>query len=91
LPVLRFRENENRADLRNRFGQDRRREHRRAGCGVRQITLVERHVLDADDPLVDFELRDPIDEQERKPVRQNALDRRVIERQRQLHEVRRLY
>jgi hypothetical protein len=38
-----------------------------------------------------LELGDPIDEQERKPVRQNALDRRVIERQRQLHEVRRLY
>ena len=62
-----------------------------AVAGVRQIALVERHVLDADDPLVDFELRDPIDEQERKPVRQNAFDRGVIERQRQVHEVRRLY
>ena len=62
LPVLRLRENQDRADLRDRLGQDRRRQHRRAVRGVRQIALVERHVLDADDPLVDLELGDAVDE-----------------------------
>ena len=52
---------------------------------VRQISLVERDVLDADDPLVDFELGDAIDEQKRIAVRQNPLDRGVVERQRQVH------
>ena len=47
---------------------------------VRQIPLVERHVLDADDAFVDFEFRDAIDEQERITVRQNPFDRRVVER-----------
>ncbi len=54
-------------------------------AGVRQVALVERHVLDADDPLVDLELGDAIDEQKRIAVRQNPLDRRVVERQRQVH------
>ena len=51
----------------------------------RQIALVERHVLDPDDPLVDFELGDAIDEQERVAVRQDPFDRGVVERQRQVH------
>ena len=58
---------------------------------VRQIALVERHVLDADDPLVDLELGDAIDEQKRIPVRQDPLDRGVVERQRQVHVSKRLY
>ena len=50
-----------------------------------EIALVERHVLDADDALVDFEFGDAIDEQKRIAVREDALDRRVVERQRQVH------
>ena len=42
---------------------------------VRQVALVERDVLDADDPLVDLELGDAIDEQKRIAVRQDPLDR----------------
>ena len=47
---------------------------------MRKITLVERHVLDADDPLVQLELGNPVDQQERVAVRQNPLDRRVVQR-----------
>src|ERR1041385_376988 len=50
-----------------------------------QVPLVERHVLDADDPFVHFELDHSIDEEERKSVRKDSLDRRVIERERQVH------
>ena len=57
----------------------------------RQVALVERHVLDADDPLVDLELGDAIDEQERIAVRQDPLDRGVVERQRQVHGADQLY
>ena len=39
----------------------------------RQIPLVERHVLDADDPLVDLELRDPVDEQKRIAVQAESV------------------
>ena len=53
---------------------------------VRQVPLVERHVLDADDALVDLEFDDAIDEQERIAVRQNPFDRRVVEGQRQVHD-----
>src|SRR5213082_1000996 len=55
-------ENQNRADLRDGFREDRRRQHRRSVRRVRQVPLVQRDVLDADDPLVDFELGDPVDE-----------------------------
>ena len=66
--------------LRYRFGEDRRRQHRTFGR-MRQRPLVERHVLDADDALVGLELRNPIDQQERVAVRQNPLDRGVVQRQ----------
>ena len=86
--VLRLREDHDRADLRDRFGEDRRRQHRQLAVAVRQVALVQRDVLDPDDPLVGFELGDAIDEQERIAVRQDPLDRRVVERQRQgIHEV----
>ena len=49
---------------------------------VRQIALVERDVLDADDVLVDVEFDNAIDEQERISMRENPLDGGVIERQR---------
>ena len=73
LAVFRLRENHDRAHLRDRFGEDRRRQRRRLVVAVREIPLVERDVLDADDPLVDFELRDAIDEQERIPVRAGSV------------------
>ena len=65
LPVFRFGQHENRADLGDRFGENRGRHDRRAAAGVRQVALVERHVLDADDPLVDLELDDAIDPEKR--------------------------
>ena len=52
---------------------------------MREIALVERDVLDADDPLVGLELGDAIDEQKRIAVRQDPLDRGVVERQREVH------
>ena len=51
----------------------------------RQVPLVVGDVLDPDDPLVDLELRDPIDEQKRITVEQDLLDRGIVERQRQVH------
>ena len=48
---------------------------------MRKISFVQRDVLDADDPLVGLELGDAVNEQKRIAVRQNALDRAVIERQ----------
>src|SRR5262249_35387694 len=52
---------------------------------ARQIPLVLRHVLDADDALVRFQLDDPIDQQEGKTVRKNPFNRGVVERERQVH------
>ena len=52
---------------------------------MREVALVERDVLDADDALVGLELGDAIDEQERIAVRQDPFDRRVVERQRDVH------
>jgi hypothetical protein len=49
---------------------------------MREVPLVERHVLHADDALVRLELRDAIHEQERVAVRKNPLDGAVVERQR---------
>ena len=57
----------------------------------RQVALVARHVLDADDALVELELGDAIDEQERIAVRQNPFDRGVVEREGQVHVNKRLY
>ena len=52
-----------------------------------EIALVERHVLDADDPLVRLELGDAIDEQERIPMRKDPLDGRIVEGEREVHRV----
>ncbi len=57
----------------------------------REVPLVVRDVLDPDNPLVDFELGNPIDEQKRVAVEQDLLDRGVVERQRQVHEAVQLY
>ena len=67
--VLGLREDHDGADLRDRLGQDRRRQHGQLAVAVGQVALVERDVLDPDDPLVGLELGDAIDEQERIPVR----------------------
>src|SRR5262249_8648519 len=56
-----------------------------------QIPLVQRHVLDPNDPLIELELRDAIDEQKGISMRKNAFDSLVIERERQVHEPVRLY
>ncbi len=85
LAILRLRENQDRADLRDGFRENRRRKHRRIAVPVREVALVERHVLDADDALVGNELGDAIDQQKRVPVRKDPLDRRVVERQRNVH------
>src|SRR4051794_23546610 len=58
---------------------------------MRQIALVQRHVLDADDALVDLEFDDPIDEQEWEAVRQDPFDRCIVERESQIHFRLRLY
>ena len=50
---------------------------------MREIPLVERDVLDADDPLVGLQFRDAIDEQERVAVRQDPLDGAVVEGERE--------
>ena len=58
---------------------------------MRQIALVERHVLDPDDAFVDLEFGDAIDEQERIAVLEDSFDRGVVERKRQVHRSLRLY
>src|SRR6476620_1423031 len=81
--VLGLRQDENGADLRDSLRENRRRQRRCRSRLARQVSLVERYVLDSDNPLVRFELNDPIDEQKRIAMRDDALDRAVIERQRQ--------
>ena len=88
LTVLGLGQDEDRADLRDRLGENRGRQHGRAAVAGRERALAQRDVLDPDDPLVQLELGDAIDEEERITVRQNPLDRGVIERKRQVfHEV----
>ena len=85
LAVLRLGENEDRAHLGDRLGQDRGRQHRQLAGPMRQVTLVERHVLDPDDALIGHELGDAVDEEERIAVWQDPFDRRVVERERDVH------
>ena len=85
--VLRLHQNQNRADLSDRFGQHGGRQDRRLARLVRQIALVQRDVLDADNALVRLELGDAIDEQKRVAVRQDALNRRIVEGQCDVHGV----
>ena len=91
LSVFRFRQNQDGADLRDGFRENRRRQNRVAIGRVREVALVARHVLDADNTLVELELRHAIDEQERVAVRQNPFDRGVVEGQGQVHVNKRLY
>jgi hypothetical protein len=53
--------------------------------------IVARYVLDADDALVDLELRHPIHEQERVAMEKNPLDGGMVERECQVHLSKRLY
>jgi hypothetical protein len=91
LPVLGLGENEDCADLCDGLGENGRRQNLRAVRFVREVPFVERDVLDADDSLVDLELRDAIDEEKRIAMRENPLDGGVVERQRQVHRGLRLY
>ena len=50
--VGRFRQDQNRTHLRNRFSENRRRQCRLLAQLARQVPLVERDILDADDPLI---------------------------------------
>ena len=80
LAILGLRQDQDRADLRDGFRQDRRRQDRGSARPMPEIALVERDVLDPDDALVGLELGDAIDQQKRIPVGQNAFDRRVVQR-----------
>src|SRR5262245_16843153 len=86
--ILRLRQNHDGADLRDRFGQDRRREHRRPTRRMREIPFVQRDVLDSDDAFVGVELGDPVDEQKWIAMRKNPFDRTVVKRQGQVHDPR---
>jgi hypothetical protein len=46
---------------------------------MRQVPLVQCHVLDPDDALVGLERRDAVDEQKRITMRKDPFDRRVVE------------
>jgi hypothetical protein len=78
--VLRLREDQDRADLRDGLRQDRRRQHGWLTWLTREVPLVQRDILDPDNALVRFERRDPIHEEERIAMRNDPLDRGVIER-----------
>ena len=78
LAVLRLRQDQDRADLRDRFREDCGREYRRLIRVVPEVALVERDILDADDPAIRLELGDAVHEQERIAVRQDAFDGGVI-------------
>ena len=83
IAILRLRQDHDGADLRDGLGENRGRQHEAPVGRPREVALVRRDVLDADDALVDFQLDDAIDEQEGIAMRQDFFDRRVIERQRQ--------
>ncbi|MEN3340075.1 MAG: hypothetical protein V7647_3751 [Acidobacteriota bacterium] len=85
FPVLRLREDHDRADLRDGLRQDRRRQHGDLPGTMREVPLVQRDVLDPDDPLVRLEFRDAIDEEKRVAVRQDPLDRAVVEGEGEIH------
>ena len=88
LTVFRLGEDQDRSYLRDRLRQDRRRQDRQLAISARQVALVQRDVLDADDALIDLDFDNPIDEQKRVPMREDALDGRVVERQLQgVHEL----
>ena len=79
--VFGLRQNEDGSNLRDRLGENCRRQRWRLSRLTRQVALVEGDVLDADYPFVGFELRDAINEKKWIAVRKDALDRRVVERQ----------
>jgi hypothetical protein len=74
LAVLGLRQDHDRPDLRDRFGENRRRQHRRAVVRMSEISLVQGDVLDTHDSLVGLELRDAIDQQKRIAVGQDSFD-----------------
>ncbi len=87
VAILRLGQDEDGTHLGDRLGQNRRRQNRLFTRAVGQIPFVERDVLDADDALIGNELGDAIDEQERIAMRQNPLDRGVVEGQGDVHQI----
>jgi hypothetical protein len=85
LAIFRLRKNHDGADLRNCLGENRWWKDGRAVRLPGEITFVQRNVLDANDPLIEFELGDAIDEQKRIAMGKNLLDGGIIERQREIH------
>src|SRR5688572_1524389 len=78
--ILGLRQDQDSADLRDALGEDGRRQRRTPARVRPEKAFVQRNVLDADDPLVGFHLRDAIDEEKRIPVRENTFDGAVVQR-----------
>src|SRR5690606_21876974 len=85
LAVLGLGQDEDRADLCHRLGENRRRQHRALPRPLPEVTLVATDVLDAHDTPIHLELDHAIDEQQGIAVRQDAGDGLVVERQGLIH------
>jgi hypothetical protein len=85
ISVFWFGKNQNCTDLRHGLGQDCRWQHRDFAHAVSEIPFTERHILNPDDSLVRNKFSDAIDEQERKAVREDSFNSRVIERESNIH------
>jgi hypothetical protein len=81
--VLRLRQDQDRPDLRDAFGQNRWWQGRLFTRLMCEISFVERHILDPDNPFVWLKLGDTIYEQEWVTMGQDVLDGRVIQGQAQ--------
>ena len=78
--ILRLGQNQDSPYLGHGLGENRWWEHRLLALAACQIAFIERHVLDADDTRVLFELDDAIDQQEGLPVWKDPFDCCVVER-----------
>ena len=72
-------EHRDRADLGDRLDDQDAGHHRVVGEMALEKRLADRHVLDPDGALSGLQLDDPIDEQERKTMRDDPLDIRRFE------------
>src|SRR4029450_7490829 len=72
--ILRTCQHEHGPDLRHRFHDDGGRNHEKAIPLLREIGLAVRDVLDPDNSFVGRELDDPINQQQRIPMRKNPTD-----------------
>jgi len=73
-PAAHLLEREDPPRLREGLHDQHPRHDRVSGEVPLEVRLVDRHVLDSDDPLPGFPLDDPVHEQERVPVRQQLHD-----------------